>query len=217
MAAAAPVSKLKAKSFNELGRYQRRRRFVLAGLTAGIFLGLFFVSSALSTEDTLHEHIEAFGIGAILVAILGRTWCTLYIGGRKNAEIVKGGPYSVTRNPLYVFSTIGAAGIGAMTGSITVAIVFAVLCYAAFHAVILVEEAYLEENFGDSYRQYMREVPRFFPNPRLFRESEMLAVRPQLLYRTFIDGLFFLAAYPFFEAIEYLQESGAVPVLLRLY
>lgn len=217
MAAAAPVSKLKAKSFDELGRYQRRRRFVLAGLTAGIFLGLFFVSSALSTEDTLHEHIEAFGIGAILVAILGRTWCTLYIGGRKNAEIVKGGPYSVTRNPLYVFSTIGAAGIGAMTGSITVAIVFAVLCYAAFHAVILVEEAYLEENFGDSYRQYMREVPRFFPNPRLFRESEMLAVRPQLLYRTFIDGLFFLAAYPFFEAIEYLQESGAVPVLLRLY
>lgn len=217
MAAAAPVSKLKAKSFNELGRYQRRRRFVLAGLTAGIFLGLFFVSSALSTEDTLHEHIEAFGIGAILAAILGRTWCTLYIGGRKNAEIVKGGPYSVTRNPLYVFSTIGAAGIGAMTGSITVAIVFAVLCYAAFHAVILVEEAYLEENFGDSYRQYMREVPRFFPNPRLFRESEMLTVRPQLLYRTFIDGLFFLAAYPFFEAIEYLQESGAVPVLLRLY
>lgn len=217
MAAAAPVSKLKAKSFDELGRYQRRRRFVLAGLTAGIFLGLFFVSSALSTEDTLHEHIEAFGIGAILAAILGRTWCTLYIGGRKNAEIVKGGPYSVTRNPLYVFSTIGAAGIGAMTGSITVAIVFAVLCYAAFHAVILVEEAYLEENFGDSYRQYMREVPRFFPNPRLFRESEMLTVRPQLLYRTFIDGLFFLAAYPFFEAIEYLQESGAVPVLLRLY
>ena len=217
MAAAAPVSRLKPKSFDELSRYQRRRRFVLAALTAIIFLALFFVSSALSTDETIHEHIEAFGIGAILVAILGRTWCTLYIGGRKSAEIVKGGPYSMTRNPLYVFSTIGAAGIGAMTGSITVALVFAVLCYAAFHAVILVEEAYLEENFGDAYRQYMREVPRFFPNPRLFRESHMLAVRPQLLYRTFTDGLLFLAAYPFFEAIEYLQDTGALPVLLRLY
>lgn len=217
MAAAAPVSKLRAKSPDELSRYQRRRRIVLAGLTGVIFLALFFVGSSLSTDETLHEHIEAFGIGAILVAILGRTWCTLYIGGRKSAEIVRGGPYSVTRNPLYVFSTIGAAGIGAMTGSITVAVVFAILCYVAFHAVILVEEAYLEENFGDSYRQYMREVPRFFPDPRLFRESDMLAVRPQLLYRTFTDGLLFLAAYPFFEFIEYLQESGLVPVLLRVY
>lgn len=217
MAAAAPVTKLRAKSPDELSRYQRRRRIVLTGLTGVIFLALFFVSSALSTDETLHEHIEAFGIGAILVAILGRTWCTLYIGGRKSAEIVRGGPYSVTRNPLYVFSTIGAAGIGAMTGSITVAVVFAILCYAAFHAVILVEEAYLEENFGDSYRQYMREVPRFFPNPRLFRESDMLAVRPQLLYRTFTDGLLFLAAYPFFEFVEYLQESGLLPVLLRVY
>ena len=63
----------------------------------------------------------------------------------------------------------------------------------------------------------MREVPRFFPNPFLFRESEMLTVRPQILYRTFTDGLVFAAAYPFFEIVEYFQESGALPVLLRLY
>ncbi|GLS29759.1 Protein-S-isoprenylcysteine O-methyltransferase Ste14 [Mesorhizobium albiziae] len=217
MTTATPASKPKAKSFDELSRYQRRRRLVLALLVAAIFLALFFVASAWPTDDTLHEDVEAFGIGAMLIAILGRSWCTLYIGGRKSAEIVRGGPYSVTRNPLYVFSTIGAAGIGAMTGSITVAVVFAVLCYAAFHAVILVEEAYLEENFGEPYRQYMREVPRFFPNPSLFKESEMLTVRPQLLYRTFADGLLFLAAYPFFEFVEYLQQSGALPVLLRFY
>jgi protein-S-isoprenylcysteine O-methyltransferase Ste14 len=217
MAVAARSLKLKAKSFDELSQYQRRRRTVLAVLSAIIFMALLFVRSAMASEDWLHEHIEAFGIGAILVAILGRTWCTLYIGGRKSAEIVRGGPYSVTRNPLYVFSSIGAAGIGAMTGSVTVAIVLAVLCYTAFHAVILVEEAYLEENFGDPYRQYMREVPRFFPKPSLFKESDMLSVRPQLLYRTFVDGLLFLAAYPFFEFIEYLQDMGALPVLLRLY
>jgi protein-S-isoprenylcysteine O-methyltransferase Ste14 len=217
MAVAARFLKTKAKSFDELSRYQRRRRIVLAALIAIIFMALLFVRSAVASDDGLHEHIEAFGIGAILVAILGRTWCTLYIGGRKSAEIVRGGPYSVTRNPLYVFSTIGAAGIGAMTGSVTVAVALAVLCHAAFHSVILVEEAYLDENFGEPYRQYMKEVPRFLPKPSLFRESDMLSVRPQLLYRTFADGLLFLAAYPFFEAIEYLQDTGAVPMLLRLY
>ncbi len=217
MPTAAPSLKAKAKSLDELSRYQRHRRVVLAVLTATIFIALLFVRSAMASDDGLHEHIEAFGIGAILVAILGRTWCTLYIGGRKSAEIVKGGPYSVTRNPLYVFSTVGAAGIGAMTGSVTVAVALAILCYTAFHSVILVEEAYLDENFGEPYRQYMREVPRFFPKPSLFKESNSLSVRPQLLYRTFADGLLFLAAYPFFETIEYLQDSGALPVLLRLY
>jgi protein-S-isoprenylcysteine O-methyltransferase Ste14 len=206
-----------AKTRDELAAYQRRRRMAIGGLLLLFFAALLFVSSAPSDDEKLHERIEAVGIGLMLVAILGRTWCTLYIGGRKSAELVRGGPYSVTRNPLYVFSTIGAAGVGAMTGSMLVAIAFAVLCYATFYAVIIVEEAYLEDAFGEPFRRYKLEVPRFFPNVRLFRESEILSVRPQILYRTFRDGLFFLAAYPFFELIEKLQESGTLPVLLRLY
>jgi protein-S-isoprenylcysteine O-methyltransferase Ste14 len=202
---------------DELGRFQKRRRIALAFLTCVILAGLLFVRSALGADDVVHEYIEAAGGALILAAILGRTWCTLYIGGRKSAEIVTGGPYSVTRNPLYVFSAVGAAGIGAMTGSMIVAAGFAVLTYAAFHYVILVEEEYLERTFGEPYRQYMRAVPRFFPRVRLFRESEMLSVRPRLLYRTFRDGLLFMAAYPFFEFVEYLQDAGVLPVLLHLY
>ena len=202
---------------DELKRFQRRRRLALALLVAAIFSALLFVASPATADNRLHEYIEAFGGVAILVAILGRTWCTLYIGGRKSAEIIRGGPYSVTRNPLYVFSMIGAAGIGAMTGSVIVAIAFAVISYAAFRYVTLVEEDYLRKTFGEPYLRYLEEVPRFFPNFRLFRESEMLSVRPQVLYRTFADGLLFLAAYPFFEIVEYLQNSGVLPVMLRLY
>ncbi len=202
---------------SDMGRYQRRRRIALGVLIAVIFVALLFVGSVTTNDDNLHEHIEQIGAILIMAAILGRTWCTLYIGGRKSAEIVRGGPYSITRNPLYVFSAIGAAGIGAMTGSIVVAVAFAIITAVAFHFVIRVEEVYLENAFGEPYRQYMREVPRFFPNPFLFKESEMLSVRPQLLYRTFTDGLVFAAAYPFFEAVEYFQESGVLPILLRLY
>lgn len=199
----------------DLGRFQRRRRIALAVLIAVIFVSLLFVGSAM-TERT-HEHIEQLSIMLIVAAIMGRMWCTLYIGGRKSAEIVSGGPYSITRNPLYVFSSVGAAGIGAMSGSITVAVVFAIITAAAFHYVIMVEETYLERTFGQPYRDYMKRVPRFFPNPRLFRENDLLTVRPQLLYRTFTDGLVFVVAYPFFETVEYLQGTGALPVLFRLY
>lgn len=210
------VSKV-VMSPSNLSRFQRRRRLVLAVLIAVIFLALLFVQSALPTGGTFHEYVEAVGVGLIFVAILGRTWCTLYIGGRKSAEIVDKGPYSVTRNPLYVFSTIGAAGIGAMVGSVTVAIGFAALTYLSFHYVTLVEEDYLKKTFGEPYLRYMSRVPRFFPKFGLFQEAEMLSVRPQTLYRTFNDGLFFLLAYPFFEFVEYLQNAGVLPVLLRLY
>jgi protein-S-isoprenylcysteine O-methyltransferase Ste14 len=205
-----------AKTVAELAQFQRRRRLVLALLITAAFVGLLFVGSA-STDHEFHEHVEGFGICVMLIAILGRTWCTLYIGGRKSSEIVRGGPYSVTRNPLYLFSAIGAVGIGAMTGSITVGLAFGVIAYVAFHPVILVEEAFLEHTFGDVYRRYKVEVPRFFPNLRLFSESDQLSVRPQVLYRTFCDGLLFLAAYPFFETIEYLQNHGTLPVLVRLF
>jgi protein-S-isoprenylcysteine O-methyltransferase Ste14 len=201
----------------KLSRYQARRRLALGFLVAVILTALLFVGTVTTADDRLHEHVEQIGAVLILVAILGRCWCTLYIGGRKSAEIVRGGPYSITRNPLYVFSAIGAAGIGAMSGSIVVAVAFAVITAVAFHFVILTEEAYLSETFGEPYAAYMRDVPRFFPDPRLFVESDTLTVRPQLLYRTFADGLVFAAAYPFFETVEWLQEAGTLPVLLRLY
>ncbi len=215
--ASTRISPLVAKTPDELGRYQKRRRLVLGALFVLMVVALLFVRSARAAEDDLHERIEQIGIALMLIAILGRTWCTLYIGGRKSSEIVRGGPYSVTRNPLYLFSAIGAAGVGAMTGSAVVALAFAILCTIAFLLVIQVEEAYLEENFGETYRQYRREVPRFLPDLRLFRESNLLSVRPQMLYRTFRDGLLFLAAYPLFELIEHWQDVGALPVLLRLY
>ncbi len=202
---------------NDLGRFQARRRRVLAVLIAAIFLALLFVRSATTPDNALHEYVEWIGGALILVAILGRTWCTLYIGGRKSAEVVTGGPYSVTRNPLYVFSAIGAIGIGAMTGSIVIAAAFGIMTWLAFLSVILVEERFLERTFGQPYRDYMRRVPRFFPKPWLFHESAELTVRPNLIYRTFTDGLVFILAYPFFEAVEYLQDARILPIHLHLY
>ena len=202
---------------NSLGRFQARRRRVLALLVGVIFLALLFVRSETTPGDSLHEYVEWVGGALILIAILGRTWCTLYIGGRKSAEVVTGGPYSVTRNPLYLFSAIGAIGIGAMTGSMVIALAFGVMTWLAFLAVIVVEERFLEQAFGQPYRDYMERVPRFFPKPWLFHESAELTVRPDLIYRTFTDGLVFILAYPFFETVEYLQAAGILPVVLHLY
>lgn len=203
------------KTIGELGKYQQRRRLAIGAVIALLVVALLFVRSAWLGQT--HEYIEAIGLSFIVAAILGRLWCTLYIGGRKSAEIVRSGPYSVTRNPLYVFSTVGAMGIGAQTGSLFITLGFGILCYLAFSVVIRTEEKFLAQNFGESYRAYCRDVPRFFPKLSLYRDDQTVTVKPDRLYSTFADGLVFFVAYPFFEVVEYLQGVHVLPVLLRLY
>src|SRR5690606_40050349 len=58
----------------------------------------------------------------IVVCVIGRTWSSIYIAGHKVQTLVMDGPYSISRNPLYVFSIIGAAGAGAQLGSIVLAL-----------------------------------------------------------------------------------------------
>ena len=95
-------------------------------VTLAVFAVLFFFGDT-RWSPAVHETMRWLGAGLIFVCISGRTWCSLYIGGRKNHELVTTGPYSVSRNPLYVFSIIGAIGIGAQFGAVSVAILAGVV------------------------------------------------------------------------------------------
>lgn len=192
------------------------RRLLLAALLVAVLAALLFVESVFPPETLMHEAIEMIGIVLIVIGIAGRLWSTLYIGGRKSASIVNTGPYSIMRNPLYLFSAIAAAGVGAQTGSVTVALLFGVGCAAAFHIVILREEKFLSATLGADYQAYLASVPRFLPDPRLYRDGAIDGFQSRLLLTTLLDGLIFLVAMPIFELIDAAQEAGSLPVLLRL-
>ncbi|SDA94643.1 methyltransferase family protein [Mesorhizobium qingshengii] len=199
-----------------LGNYQQMRRLVLAVLVVVLFLALLFGQSTFPPDTPVHESIEMFGVLLIFLGIVGRLWATLYIGGRKSSEVVTGGPYSITRNPLYVFSTVAAAGVGAQIGSFSGIILFAVLCAGAFHIVILREEKFLTEALGAPYAAYLARVPRFFPKLSLYQEGDTGSFRPCLLLTTLLDGLVFLIALPAFELIDGAQQSGMLPIWFTL-
>lgn len=194
---------------------QRLRRHVLAFLIGVIGVLLIFGGSLQS--ELAHENIEAYGLALMLVGIGGRLWSILYIGGRKSAEVVSSGPYSVMRNPLYFFSTIAAAGVGAQTGSFVITALAAAFCATAFYIVALREERFLKAELGAPYLAYLERVPRFFPDPRLFRDENEVTFKPRILHGTLLDGLVFLAAIPLFELIEVAQEIGLVPVLFAFH
>ena len=188
-------------------------------LSVAFLIGVLMFALTGSRFDAVHrthELIEWSGIAAIIVCILGRTWASLYIAGRKIEQFVTDGPYSVMRNPLYFFSIIGTAGAGALLGSVVAGAVFGALAWAVFYVVTLQEERVMAERYHGAFADYLVSVPRFLPNPRLWRDEPTLTIMPPKILRTFADATLFLLMVPLAEGFEQLQSAGVLPVLFRL-
>lgn len=177
---------------------------------------LLFQYPLLPSEGVTHEIIETGGYALLIICVLGRIWCSTYIGGRKKRDLVASGPYSVVRNPLYVFSFLGVAGIGMASGTLTVSLLLPVVFALYYRVVVAREEAVLAEKFGPSYLRYCRDVPRWIPAFRQWREASAPVVEPRFVFRTILDSVWFFVAVPGFELIEWLHEQAILPTLLRL-
>ena len=140
------------------------------------------------------------GLVLIFICIGGWCWCALYIGGRKNHELVTTGPYSITRNPLYLFSIVGAVGVGAQFGGISVALLAGLFVTIIHLLVVRQEERLLLALYGEIYRQYVAEVPRFLPDFLRWNDVDMIEVQPRAVVATFLDACLFLASVPIAES-----------------
>ena len=100
---------------------------------------------------------------------MGRIWCSLYISGFKNAKLVIDGPYSLCRNPLYLFSYLGGVGIMLITETFIFPIVFTLYFLYYYHFVIRQEEAFLSEKYGTAYSDYIKTIPRFYQVSKILK------------------------------------------------
>lgn len=75
--------------------------------------------------------------------------------------IVTLGAFRVSRNPLYVGLDLVLLGLVLVLDSLWGLIVLAVLVAIMHYGVVLPEERYLEEKFGQAYRQYQATVRRY--------------------------------------------------------
>jgi protein-S-isoprenylcysteine O-methyltransferase Ste14 len=163
------------------------------------------------------DTVEAIGVILVLICIMGRMWSVLYIGSKKNRELVSTGPYSVTRNPLYFFSMIGAVGVGLFVGSLVLALLLGCAAFLVLVVTAGKEAEHLEVLFGDRYREYALRTPMFWPRLSLYRDAEEVVFSPVALRRTFLDGLVFITVLPVIEVIEHLRDAGYPPVLFSLF
>ena len=106
-------------------------------------------------------------IVGVPLALLGgmlAMWGMLTVG-LKNTSGLKGGfvdsgPYRFTRNPQYLGDIVFFVGVGVIANSVFLWIAH-LLLVLVFVVAPLTEEPWLEDQYGDAYREYLRRVPRF--------------------------------------------------------
>jgi protein-S-isoprenylcysteine O-methyltransferase Ste14 len=111
-------------------------------------------------------------IGALLVFLSAalRTWGAAYLRtevvhdtAQHSEALVADGPFRYTRNPLYLGNLPMAAGIGVLASAS--GFIFLLLANWIFvYRLIFREEESLRQTQGESYRAYLKAVPRFWPS-----------------------------------------------------
>jgi protein-S-isoprenylcysteine O-methyltransferase Ste14 len=141
-----------------------------------VALGLLAVAAALVlARPTPLSWSIGLAIAAVGEAI--RIWAAGHL--EKGSEITRSGPYGWSRHPLYVGSSMIAAGVVVASRNVAVAIVTIIYMGSTLAAAIRVEEAFLTRRFGDAYDRYRESraepMPRRFSAARVIRNREYRA------------------------------------------
>ena len=116
--------------------------------------------------------VVRYGVGGFIVAtsvaVLG-VWPTVLFqrSGQDpkpwtaTPEILIEGPYSFTRNPMYLMMVLVCVGFGIILASAWVLLLSPLCGVIVYLIAIRHEEVYLEQKFGDGYRRYKQQVRRW--------------------------------------------------------
>jgi protein-S-isoprenylcysteine O-methyltransferase Ste14 len=111
----------------------------------------------------MHPSIRSLWIGGT-IALTGaslRIWAAGHI--EKGKVLTQGGPYALTRNPLYLGSFVMAFGIILAGQGYWLLIPFGAFFALFYYPVMRAEEQELLNGYGQKFVEYAKIVPLFFP------------------------------------------------------
>ena len=145
---------IRAAHFPPMEGGERAAYWVYQFSTAALLLGLCF--ARVRPSRFLLAGGVCCGVGWLLLLWSVAEFCAPAEEGLRQM-----GPYRFSRNPMYLAYFLFFAGCVLLTASGPLAAALA--CFqGSAHWIILAEERWCLKNFGESYRQYMRRVHRYF-------------------------------------------------------
>jgi protein-S-isoprenylcysteine O-methyltransferase Ste14 len=198
---------------NLLFKFARMRLIVSRIFAILVILVILFTESSFKQGNLPDMLCESFGLFLLSVCTAGRLWALLYISGRKTHEVICDGPYSIVRHPLYLFSFIGAIGIGLASENLLVLALLMIFYLSYYPLTIFSEEKVLTDKFAQAYIDYMQKTPRFIPKLSLYKSPQQFIVNGDIFLRNLVDGMWFIWIYILLQFIEMLQQNGVLPIL----
>ena len=148
------------------------RLSIVALIAITIYDNNIFVPYSADISLNISLIFSVLGFFLVMLGGFGRIWASLYIEGFKTKTLVKEGPYSMVRNPLYFFSLMMFIGLCLAIKSVPISIAL-ITIFALFHIpTILNEEKSLLDTHDESYREYYNSTPRLFPNILKYRKPK---------------------------------------------
>lgn len=141
-----------------------------------LYLLLFLPSPALFSEITFGPkfYVWPIAIGLLVTVtgqiIRGATIGLAYIirGGKEGKvyaeDLVTTGIFNHCRNPLYVGNILMLFGVGILSNSLLYVVIVMPLFVLIYQAIVLAEENYLRNKFGQQFDNYCRRVNRWLPS-----------------------------------------------------
>lgn len=148
-----------------------------------LYLALFIPSPPIFSPDGFGPtyYLWPMVIGLIVTVagqlIRGITIGLAYIirGGKEGKvhaeELVTGGIFNHCRNPLYVGNILMLLGVGILSNSLIYLAVFIPFFLFVYQAIVLAEENFLRNKFGQAYINYCNRVNRWLINFRGLGET----------------------------------------------
>jgi protein-S-isoprenylcysteine O-methyltransferase Ste14 len=173
---------------SDQGFINRHRKSVFRILAATLVIDLLFAPKLLELPEACVGIFQIGGMILLFMGIIGRTFATLSIGGRKDREIVTTELYSVCRNPLYFASFLMALGLGLLSVRLDFLLGVTLAYLVIFYPMMWNEARFLKERFPD-FSEYESRVPLFVPDFRLWCERRHFQADFKLMKRTLLEAL----------------------------
>lgn len=159
----AAAAMVEPASVRQSFAYRNRMWLTGVSLVAGL-VATWFLQTGKGLSLPVQMGLSLTGWGCLVAGAAIRIWASTYICARKSVAVVRSGPYSLCRNPLYwgTFLMIAAFPLILASPSLAVAMLPPIALY--LFAVVPVEEAVMRSRHPQEYGDYCQSVARWFPN-----------------------------------------------------
>lgn len=187
---------------------------------------IFYFCLFLPSPTLLSNYWVAVSVGLAIVllgqVIRGMTIGLDYIirGGRNRRvyaeDLVTTGIFSHCRNPLYVGNLLVLLGLGIVANSLYFVGILMPLFLLFYQAIVLAEENFLRNKFGNGYDDYTKDVNRWWFSSKglgetlssaSFKWRRFLLKEYNSTYIWMVGALFLIAKHQYFENSQLIDQN----------